>query len=207
MNPMRKTIRYVSDTAMVPLVCLMIILGCAQSPTTREVIVADGGEPNLATFKLQAPSDPEQRQYLGIETDGEFTLNDIRAQILIIEVFNFYCPHCQREAPMVNRLYRRITSDPELRERIKLIGIGVNNTRFEVEQFGKVFAIPFPLFPDRSRDIAHLLDVRQTPTFIGFVWEPGRAAKRFLHSPGSMGEVDAFLSAVIRQAETQGNGL
>ena len=104
---------------------------------------------------------------------------------------------------MVNRLYRRITSDPELRERIKLIGIGVNNTRFEVEQFRKVFGIPFPLFPDRSRDIAHLFEVRQTPTFIGLVWEPGHAARRFFHSPGSMGEVDAFLSAVIRQAEAR----
>lgn len=150
---------------------------------------------------LPAPADPAQRAYLGIDTSGTFTLNDIQAQVLVIEVFNFYCPHCQREAPNVNRFYHRISSDPDLRDRIKLIGIGVSNTRFEVNQFREAFDIRFPLFPDRSRNAVRYLDVRQTPTFIGFVWKTKDMPQRFMHLAGEMGNADQFLSEVLRRSE------
>ena len=110
-----------------------------------------------------------------------------------------YCPYCQREAPNVNQLYRDITSDPHLKNRIKLIGIGVSNTHYEVNHFRESFDVPFPLFPDRSRNLAHQLNVRQTPTFIGFVWENG-IPRRFLHAPGSMGKTSEFLDRVVRLA-------
>jgi thiol-disulfide isomerase/thioredoxin len=193
--------KHFSIPGMLPLASLLIILGCARTPAPEYRKTLAATDRPLAAITLQAPSSPQQRHYLGIETTGVFALSDIRTEVLIIEVFDFYCPYCQREAPMVNRLYRRITGDPELRERIKLIGIGVSNTQFEVDQFRKAFDIPFPLFPDRSRDIAHLLGVRQTPTFIGIVRKPGQAAQRFLTTPGSMGNADTFLSEVLEKAK------
>jgi len=181
---------------------LLYIVGCTASPAPRPTPpVATPNAPH-ATFVLPALNDPVHREYLGIETTEAFPLAAIRTQVLIIEVFSMYCPHCQREAPNVNQLYQNITKDPFLKERIKLIGIGVSNTNYEVNQFRKSFEIQFPLFPDRSRDLARQLEVRQTPTFIGFVWENG-TLRRFLHALGSMGKVDEFLIRVVQLANLE----
>jgi thiol-disulfide isomerase/thioredoxin len=178
---------------------LLCIVGCTSAPSLHPSPLLDDPNASRETFVLPALNDPVQREYLGIETTENFALSDIQAQVLIIEVFDFYCIHCQREAPSVNQLYRSITEDPFLRNRIKLIGIGVRNTTYEVNQFRKSFEVLFPLFPDRSRDIARQLAVRQTPTFIGFVWENG-TPRQFLHAPGSIGKVDEFLARVVRMA-------
>lgn len=192
--------------AKISLLCfagLLIILGCARGPSpdpTRQAL--DPASP-YAKFVLPAPPDPAQRLYLGIETTETFSLSDIRTQVLIIEVFNFYCLHCQREAPNVNRLYRRIAGDPALKDRIKLIGIGVTNTAFEVDQFRKSFDIRFPLFPDRSRNAVRYLAVRETPTFIGVVWKTKDKPERFMHVAGEMGNAEQFLSEVLRLSEIE----
>jgi peroxiredoxin len=178
---------------------LLCVAGCTSAPSPRPAppVVADN--PSYETIVLPALDDPAQRAYLGVETTEAFQLSAIRTQVLIIEAFSMYCPHCQREAPNVNQLYHSITEDPYLRNRIKLIGIGVSNTSYEVNQFRTSFEVLFPLFPDRSRDIARQLTVRQTPTFIGFVWENG-TLRQFLHAPGSIGKVDEFLARVVRLA-------
>lgn len=180
-------------------VILLCVAGCTSASSPPPTPPAATPDTPHETFLLPALADPAQRNYLGIETTGNFALSDIQTQILIIEVFSMYCPHCQREAPNVNQLYRSISEDPNLQNRIKLIGIGVRNTTYEVNHFRQSFHVPFPLFPDRSRDLARRLDVRETPTFIGFVWENGKP-RRFLHAPGRMGKVDDFLADVIRRA-------
>jgi len=181
---------------------LLAVVGCTSTPSPPPAPAADRQHASQEALVLPALNDSAHRDYLGIETTGSFTLSDIQTQILIIEVFSMYCPHCQREAPNVNQLYRSVTEDPDLKERIKLIGIGVSNTSYEVNQFRESFEVPFPLFPDRSRDLARQLDVRQTPTFIGFVWENG-TPRRFLHAPGSMGKVSEFLARVVRLADLE----
>lgn len=181
-------------------VILLSIVGCTSTPSPLLAPPLDGHQASQEAIVLPALKDPAHRDYLGIKTTGDFSFDHIQTQVLIIEVFSMYCPHCQREAPNVNQLYRSITQDPNLKERIKLIGIGVSNTPYEVNHFRESFKVPFPLFPDRSRSIAHQLDVRQTPTFIGFVWENG-TPRRFLHAPGSMGKVSEFLARVVRLAD------
>jgi peroxiredoxin len=195
---MRKFRRHCRTAELIGVFSLLLIVGCTRATSAYRVSPSPAADGMRAAIVLPVPTDPAQRTYLGLEATHTFTLSDIQTDVLIIEVFDFYCPHCQREAPNVNRLYRRISRDPDLRERIKLIGIGVSNTSFEVNQFRQSFDIPFPLFPDRSREIARDLDVRQTPTFIGFVWGTGGKPERFLYLQGGMGDVDTFLSKVIR---------
>jgi len=195
---MKKFRRHCQAVKLIGVFSLLLIVGCTPTTSAYRLSPSPAADGTRAAIVLPVPTDPALRAYLGLEATDTFTLTDIQTDVLLIEVFDFYCPHCQREAPNVNRLYRRISRDPDLRERIKLIGIGVSNTRFEVNQFRQSFDIPFPLFPDRSREIARYLDVRQTPTFIGFVWETGGKPERFLYLQGGMGDVDTFLSKVIR---------
>ena len=44
----------------------------------------------LPEFVLSAPSSAEHRQYLGIEGKNSFSIPEIRAEIVIIEIFNIY---------------------------------------------------------------------------------------------------------------------
>jgi peroxiredoxin len=133
--------------------------------------LADGNPPPeggvLPEIILPIPQNQDHREYLGLDGNGSFQIPQIRAQIVIIEIFSMYCPHCQREAPNINQFYNQLESDPGLKGKLKLIGIGVGNSDFEVNFFRKKYAIPFPLFSDANFMIHKKIGEVRTPYFIG----------------------------------------
>jgi len=104
----------------------------------------------LPVINLPTPKSPAEKSYLGLSGEGAFKIPQIKAKAVIIEIFSMYCPYCQKDAPGVNELYTLIDNDPDLKKKIKLIGIGAGNTPFEVGVYKKTYAVPFPLFPDQD---------------------------------------------------------
>lgn len=105
-----------------------------------------------------------QLSYLGLSGSGPWQLKNIDADFVIIEIFSMYCPHCQAEAANVNSLFE-LLKNSKSNKRIKLIGIGVGNSDFEVNFFRKKYQVKFPLFDDLEYKIHEEVGEPGTPHF------------------------------------------
>ncbi len=111
-----------------------------------------------------------------------------------------YCPFCQKEAPNVNRLYQLIEENPNLRGKVKLIGIGAGNSSYEVNVFKTRYGVPFPLFPDSDYSIHGLLGNVRTPYFIA-VRINGDGTHQVVYSKlGAFESAESFLRLIIKSA-------
>lgn len=152
----------------------------------------------LPVFELPVPESIVDRAYLGISGTDTFKVAQINARVLIIEVFDFYCPHCQHVAPMMDEVYRQIEGSAALRGKIKIIGIGMGNSPYEVGLFKEKYHVPFPLFADKDRRAAGSLAVLGTPTFIAARIGTHGSAERFYLHPGTFQHASQFLADIVK---------
>jgi thiol-disulfide isomerase/thioredoxin len=185
--------RIVSRAAMA-LLCGIILAGWSGLALAQPPV---GG--TLPDFTLSSPKDGGEKSYLGLSwLSRSFRVPEVKAGVVIVEVFSMYCPYCQAEAPRVNQLYERIEGNPVLKGKIKIIGIGVGNSPYEVGIFKKKYNIPFPLFPDGDFKIHKLLGEVRTPYFIGVKINPDGSHRVFYSKLGAFESVDGFLNSVIK---------
>ncbi len=154
----------------------------------------------IGQIRLAVPADAGDRTYLGIrEKAGQFGLNEVDADIIILEIFSMYCPHCQKHAPEANRLHQHILADRSLAKKVKVLGIGVGNSPYEVKFFRKKYSVPFPLFDDANSAVLNSLTGVQTPTYFG-VKNDGRTLTPFFMQQGPYDDAKVFLQTVLRKA-------
>ncbi|RPJ72262.1 MAG: TlpA family protein disulfide reductase [Desulfobacteraceae bacterium] len=184
-------------------IALVVITGIVAGGV---VAPADGGPPavgaSLPEIILKAPKSAEARAYLGLKGEGEFKLSDIAAEVVVIEIFSMYCPYCQKDAPTLNAMFRKIEADPALKGKVKLIGIGAGNSAFEVDYFKTHYEVPFPLFPDGDFKIHKALGEVRTPYFITVRLAPNAAPRVTYSKLGGAPNADELLSRLL-----QGSGL
>lgn len=115
---------------------------------------------------MAVPESDADRTYLGLGAERDrFLLEDIHAEILVIDCFDMYCHACQTGAKHVNELYTMVR-EHGLGPRIKFIGLGINNTPLETDTFRRKFKVPFPSFPDRRRDISNQFGRVRLPSIL-----------------------------------------
>lgn len=177
------------------------ILMCLSIPSTLPAAEAappaEGGK--LPEIRLAIPADPGYQAYLGIKGEGTFSLPQIKAPVVIIEIFSMYCPHCQKEAPSINELYLKIQGSEKLKGKVKLVGIGVGNSPFEVEYFKKTYSIQFPLFSDGEFIIHKQLGEVRTPYFIGIKNHKDGSHTIFYSKLGAIADNVSFLKLIQAQ--------
>ena len=90
--------------------------------------------------------------YLGVahvlEGKGEFHVEDVWGEVLVLELFNRFCFGCQQGAPLMNKAYEMVASDPSLSTKVRFLGVGVGNNMKTVNDFRREFDVLFPLVPD-----------------------------------------------------------
>lgn len=147
------------------LTAMILLFSAFISPALAANKPPEKGE-QLPVINLPIPKNPEERNYLGLPGSGSFKIPQIKAKVVIIEIFSMYCPYCQKDAPGVNELFRLIENNPDIKNKIKLIGIGAGNSPYEVEVFKKTYTVPFPLFPDKDFTIHKVCGEVRTPYFM-----------------------------------------
>jgi thiol-disulfide isomerase/thioredoxin len=161
---------------------------------------ASQGTGGLPAFDLSAPKSDSEKAYLGLTGSRSFTLEQIKSQVVIMELYSFYCPHCQRIAPIVEEVYKIIQNRPDLVDKIKIIGIAAGDRQFEVNSFKKKFNLSFPLFADPDMEIAGKLGVRATPYFVVVKRNEKGTMEKFYVYPGPVENASQFIAEIVSRA-------
>jgi len=171
------------------------------TPLTQASGPPAGGE-RLPDFTLSAPKDGSERTYLGLTfLNRSFRIPELKAELVIIQIFSMYCPYCQADAPHVNELFRLIEDNPKLKGKVKILGIGAGNSEFEVATFKKRYHVPFPLFGDPDFRLHKLLGEVRTPYFIAVRILPDRSHRVILSRLGMINAAEGFLTEVLKLAD------
>ena len=132
------------------LVCLLVPAG----------LTAGNNRPKVAQFgdvfprhSFPIPTSSEDRGYLGLPEGKTFTIGDIQADLVVVELLNIYCTSCQKQAPIYNEVFNVVKRDPGMKDKVKWMGVGIGNNEREVTFFRKVRDISFPIFTDAQFDL------------------------------------------------------
>jgi hypothetical protein len=72
------------------LVFVLVIFCCLLSSPVLAVEQPPAVGSILPPIKLLVPDDPQAKSYLGLSVGKQFTIPEIKAQVVIIEIFNMY---------------------------------------------------------------------------------------------------------------------
>jgi len=151
----------------------------------------------LPAINLPIPKNPDEKRYLGLSGTGFFKIPQIKAKGVVIKTFNLYCPICQSVASDMNEIYRNIETNPDLKGKIKIIGIGIGNSLNEVEVYRNTNNILYPLFPDKDFNIHKALGEVRTPYVIAIKMEVDGSHKVFHTQLGGFNDAGLFLELML----------
>ncbi len=147
----------------------------------------------LPAISLPVPRNSGEKLYLGLAREGSFKIHQIKAEVVLIKIFNLYCAVCQSTSSAMVELYHQIEKHPDFRGKIKLIGIGAGNNEPEIEVFRQYNNIPFPVFPDQDLIIHKALGEVRTPFYIVVRINRGRSNKIIYTHLGGLTDIHELL--------------
>ena len=126
---------------------------CVPAAASNARIIEPGDA--LPRLSFEQPLSAEDKNYLRLPDEGgnadkpaAVAINDLDAELLVIEFLNCYCPSCQSQVPLMNAAYRAIEGLPDFKQQVRIIGVASGNSFEEVAAFKKEKEIPFPIFQD-----------------------------------------------------------
>lgn len=180
----------------VAIAALVLGITAAGYAAERDSIIKAGED--FPKVEFSADLDAKAKKYLGLDVSAKtFTIDQVDADVVVLEFFGLYCLHCRAEAPKVGKLYKMV-QDEGLGDKIKFLGIGVKNSAFEVAAFRKQLKVLFPGVPDPKMANTKAVGVYATPTFI--VVKKSSPSKVFVTKVGDVGPLDVFIKELKEAA-------
>nr|NJM04574.1 TlpA family protein disulfide reductase [Desulfobacula sp.] len=117
----------------------------------------------LVPLRLPAPADPAGKKNLGLADPGtEFTLSDLKTELVLIEVIGVYCPQCFKQAPEFNKLYERLNKG-KMKGRVAMFALAAGGAEPEIEQLLQSGQYAFPVVADTTYEAHKRLGEPKTP--------------------------------------------
>ena len=189
-----KSIKLCSGTMV-----LLVFLFHSHVLIAKESLKIKPGD-TLAEIQIPAPDNETHRKYPGLQNEGSFGIRDIKAEVVIIQLYKWSCTHCRDEAPTVNKLYRYLKKYRKTKGKVKLIGIAVGNDIHYVKLFREQYKVRFPLFPDEDLIINDQLGAKFTPTFISVKLGDDGTCKVFHTLVGPVNHAYKFLNKIVQES-------
>jgi peroxiredoxin len=139
--------------------CLTILLAMGS------LSVAAPPQNKIANLKFSGTLSEADQKYLGLEKPGAFTLQDIKAPYVLMEIMRTTCPHCVAQAPALNQLYK-LVANSDLKDKLKIISVGASDHESALKQFKAAHKVPFALVADPNCEIASAFNISGTPTTV-----------------------------------------
>lgn len=148
------------------------------------------------------------REYLGLAPQARYlSLADLDVPYVVVVFFNSRCSECVKEVKVFNGFYERLRLDPELSGTIKVLGLGMLDSKRTVVRFRKREGIAFPLFSDEKRMVFDCLGQAAVP--VAYVLRRLEHGEREIVRvrPGAILENDPFFEQIERLGyEAVGSG-
>ena len=114
---------------------------------------------------LKAPGNQQDRSYLGLglTSDATFSIKDIQADLVLVEMLNVHCVPCREQAPVYNNLFELIEAGASSKDRIKMLAVGVGNNEEEIKYFREKYKIPFPVIADQRLELHEAIGEPHSP--------------------------------------------
>ena len=150
------------DWIILTLIFIVVTFGCNGKAHRQKIRLIHVGD-RFPETALPAPSDPTSRNYLGALGNDNFTLKEVKADLIVVEILSVYCPSCQRQIMAYNKLYDLIEKDQQTRGRIKIIGIAAGNSQAEAKDFVERYNSRFPIIPDPQYHLYNAIGETRAP--------------------------------------------
>ena len=160
---------------------------------------------------MPTPADAAQRAYLGLPEGTTFTLDQVGGKVVLVEILNVLCPHCQRQTKPYNELYRKIEADPATRGQIRMLGVAVGNNKEQIDDFVSVYSVLFPVVSDAQFNVHRAIGGSRTPFSIYVLQrgagQPGVVAGTQLGEDYEVDDLFKYLKDVANMTPADFSGL
>jgi peroxiredoxin len=153
----------------------------------------------LPNVNIKTPITKEIKNYLGVKDDKSFSLLQIEAKLMVIEIFEVFCPVCQKNAPQVNQLFKFIREDRTLKKDVKMMGIVLGTQPDELSVYKEKFKVEFPLFLDPKKEIQNKLEIKYVPIVVVI----NKKGKILMSHMGPIENIDPFLAEIRKISQAQ----
>ncbi len=141
------------------------------------------------------PKDSLARHQLRTLDGRQFTLADLRGQVVVLDFFAVWCGHSKRHVPTLARF-----GEAESRQGLQIIGLAVQDsesTPDRVAQFMKEYQITYPVGMVKDPVFADFVDSNDVSVPQTLVY--GRDGRLVAHFSGHDPNVDAELTSTIKR--------